>query len=857
MSATPQLCENPCETCAKEGLPLLLTRYALMPKETGAPMLTGHMQDLDLTKVPLGEGAHYGLRLLRSGYVYVYDEARKHWDEYFVTADGYLSKMPPRTWALKVQQRPATEFRCARNGAAPLAGVITIRNPKHATRVWIAFSNAEWTHAVFKKHDSADHRAQHMRCITISGGKVAPQAGTAPLTELKQHVTEFKMEQTSAAKAFAKWCPHPYNGRQFAAEGLLQAVQRVRPQGGSAIVALHDPVGLAQEIAGLMVFRKEAEMNRPSLAKPLFAASVIETQEAQIKAQARLAAMLGTASVADDMEGRYGLAGSGLTGGEPQLATLLRDSMTPTHLENIAKKRWREYTHSIRGTGTPRIDEKSAKDWLAKHRAVIQALDGKLIAPLARAHAAWMQSPCMISHLSCTHDSQNLDSGVAFTASVLSAMDHTWDMLPSYDLYLKWVKEGSASSQNIVMRALALNQDATVALLQKVDRPSIDSRAFPSDAIFSGLASHFSGLSKQAKAVHAKLLAGLSGVAIKYWDEFQSGKISPAFAAAMAGASGKQIVRLPLIGSRSQLIESYVLQIVRLNPGMLMDQNQLRQAVAAQTRLLHLQGVKLNETRKLAWFVLLDADAAREVLGRAKIQGLSGQALADELVRTAMRSPQAVRDMELNAINAMTQATRTGVAATALGAVLMGWNYTKLEEDLAQGMSHELFEAEFKLWAGRTTLIGFTSEQLGKVLQAQGEQRLKNAPGLNLVKIGKMLTTWGSRVSLLAGIALGVWDASKAIEEFKKGDGAMAFAYGLSGGTAAVLSIYVFWAASFGFAGWFMLGLVLLVTLYVEVKKDNKLQDWLLRSHFGTADNADKYKDSRTQMDQYRLAIQQ
>lgn len=143
MSAAPKMCENPCETCAKEGLPLLLTRYALMPKETGAPALAGQLQDPDLAKVPLGQGAHYGLRLLRSGYVYVYDEARKHFDEYFVTADGFMSKMPPRVWALKQQHKPATEFSCARNGAAPLANVITIRNPKHATKVWIAFSNAE------------------------------------------------------------------------------------------------------------------------------------------------------------------------------------------------------------------------------------------------------------------------------------------------------------------------------------------------------------------------------------------------------------------------------------------------------------------------------------------------------------------------------------------------------------------------------------------------------------------------------------------------------------------------------------------------------------------------------------------
>ncbi|MFT4266673.1 MAG: hypothetical protein QM586_05530 [Xenophilus sp.] len=103
----------------------------------------------------LGAHATYGLRLLRSGYVYVFD--RTYRDEYFVTADGFLTKMPPRP---KTGSRPvpATEFACARSGAAPLAGVITIRNPKHASDVWIGFSDVEWTDATWELHENAAYR---------------------------------------------------------------------------------------------------------------------------------------------------------------------------------------------------------------------------------------------------------------------------------------------------------------------------------------------------------------------------------------------------------------------------------------------------------------------------------------------------------------------------------------------------------------------------------------------------------------------------------------------------------------------------------------------------------------------------
>ncbi|MBP7485767.1 MAG: hypothetical protein KA781_10705, partial [Aquabacterium sp.] len=421
MSTPPKMCDNPCETCAKEGLPILLARYALMPTETGAPKLNGTLDDPDLGKVPLGQGAHYGLRLLRSGYVYVYDEARKHFDEYFVTADGFLSKMPPRIWALKQHHQTATEFRCARNGAAPLAGVITIRNPKYATKVWIAFSNAEWTKALFDKHQDAAYRAKHMRCITIAGGKVAPQPGTAPIEEVKQHLPEFKMEQTSATKAFAKFSPHSYNGRQHAADSLLKAIQQTRPQGGSAIVALHDPTALVQEIAGLMVLRKGTYMERPDIAKPLFAASAIETLEAQVKAQARLSEMVEGEAQAEEAENTSAdwnpsAAQAGVPHSNPWAAQKIRASITPENLEAIAKRRWKTYTHTVRGDGAARFDEIGAKASLKKHRAEFQTFDATYILPLARAHVAWMKSNCMAQHMQCTHDATDASSGAAFTA---------------------------------------------------------------------------------------------------------------------------------------------------------------------------------------------------------------------------------------------------------------------------------------------------------------------------------------------------------------------------------------------------------------------------------------------------------
>ena len=72
------------------------------------------------------------------------------------------------------------------------------------------------------------------------------------------------------------------------ATALLQAADKIRPGGGAAIVALHDPVGLAMEIASLMEVRKVTFMNQEAVAKPRFAASTIASLETSIKEQSKL-----------------------------------------------------------------------------------------------------------------------------------------------------------------------------------------------------------------------------------------------------------------------------------------------------------------------------------------------------------------------------------------------------------------------------------------------------------------------------------------------------------------------------------------------------------------------------------------
>ncbi|TDM08509.1 MAG: hypothetical protein C4K60_03465 [Ideonella sp. MAG2] len=813
-----------------------------MPNEANAPKLQGQLNSPVLQDVPLGNTAHYGLRLLRSGYVYVFDEKRNHWDEYFVTTDGYLSKLPPRVRALKAQAKPAIEFQCARNGVAPLAGVITIRNALHADKVWMAFSDVEWTDAVFAAHLNKAHREKNMKCITVAGGKVAAQPDTAPLEQLEQVVPEFGLPKTNAQASFNKWCPHPFNSRHLSGSALLQAAEKVRPNGGAAIVALHDPVGLVKEIAALMEVRKVTFMNHESVAGPRFAAASIASLESTVREQAKMAEIEAKESQAQRAEAgtaAYDEVAAALgVPGDYDEAQRLR-THTPQALKKVADAAWNQYTHDR--LGKPRFDYAGSQTWLKTYNEGFQKFDTQSIAP-------------------CNYDPADKESGVAYTASVVDMLRYTLDKQPSYDLFLKWLKAGDYSNRNLAMRAIGFNQTELIDKLKTTEADSVDLRAFPSDATAGAVAAFMEKMPSTANASLVALLAGLSGPALKYWNDFGDGKVGGKAAAAMAAVSGKRFIRIPIRGNRGQFIQAYMRELYKLNPDIKATPNQLQASIAKQLKLLEIEGVDMKKPGKLGWYLLLDKHAQPMSTGAAA-PALTGQAEADAWAKM-IRSPEDIQ--KLDTATAARFRSVANASATVLSGVLMLVNYTKLLKDAEQGMSHQLGEASTKLMIGRIAIGGFVAEQAGGLLEKVGEARLRNMAGRYGGYLPNILKFAGRFAGLGTGVFLGLWDISKGVEASEKGDVGLSRAYVVSGVAGISVSTTMFLVAmgaiSLGPIGWIVVAVgvaVWLIATYIaESSQDNPRQEWLSRCYFGFAPVAERYKDFTTHSAQFKRALE-
>lgn len=465
-----------------------------------------------------------------------------------------------------------------------------------------------------------------------------------------------------------------------------------------------------------------------------------------------------------------------------------------------------------------------------------------------------MKHSCMVNHLSCNYDPADLGSGVAYTAALANMMRNTADKQPSYDLYVEWLKQDDTSAaSNLLMRALCFNQDKLLKEIQKVDKAPLDGRAFSTDMLVDYVKDGLQKLPPGGHAAMADLLQSAGGALFKNMDELLKGGPGARAIAAVAAVSGVQFAPIEVSGKRGKFVQHMMTALMQLDPNMKVSHNEMGKAVSAQLRLMEIEGLPMNQSDKRRWLVVLDKSAART----AATKGLVGDALARELAKSILHVDK------LPGLKA--EAFKAGVAGKAFdagGNVVIGlvqcYNLTKLTSDYTQAMSHDKTEARNRLIACGLAIVASFGEATGLTLQAMQEAgKLRNAAGLKALRVADILKVGGKRFGLGAGLLVAGLDLMKASEENKKGDVGLAWAYVSAAFLGGGLAIAFFISGSIPFIGWLMVGLaviaLLLVTLYIETHKDNELQEWLMRSHFGS--RADKYKTHTEEAEQFKRAL--
>ncbi|XYJ09693.1 T6SS effector BTH_I2691 family protein [Telluria sp. B2] len=388
-----------CEFCDKRGLPLLLVRDAVAAAGAGAPLAPSLPIELAPTT------AHYTKRLLRSGYVNVYDEARRRWEAYFVTADGYFFKLLQTPGIAPVV--PSKPFNCPDESHRAVASCITISDPKNASKVWIGFSDVLWTEAVRKANDDLTYRKRHMVEIDVQGALKGKQALHRPMAQIKTIVAEYAMTPKDAKAAFSA-SPFSFETRYGRAESLVQECNALAPEKG-LVVTLPDPAGIIQELALLMEWKIKSFISKnPVDQRNLAASAAIDRIEEAYRKSFEDTEIVATEQLADEQiaENPFGHWFSVST---REKTERLRE-VTSNQLDRASNDGWKKYAS--------KFDNKSRQAWLKPFSQRFENFNKDYIAPLALSHAAWMKTEALAAYFECNYDVHSVDSGTVYTMVV-------------------------------------------------------------------------------------------------------------------------------------------------------------------------------------------------------------------------------------------------------------------------------------------------------------------------------------------------------------------------------------------------------------------------------------------------------
>ena len=273
-------CEEDCPF-HRIGLPIMPLRYAVLRNDDTSPALTGDMLMPELTERPLGDSARYGVRLLRPGYLYVYDEARSELKGYYVNENSTLYNFDLD----KPVDACDRTFTCTMDHQAK-ASLLTIPDARKATFVWLAFSDVQWTKDVCKAHKGrkgAEMRQRHMFKFDVQAwlgsGKHASAKSIKTLNDTAADYVMYRRKDLDLAqkKPLLGWSTVGIHDTQGWMGGMIQDAAEAFQPGKGLLLALPDSTGILQDIARLMRMRFDDFVSNPEDVRPLTVSKSIES----------------------------------------------------------------------------------------------------------------------------------------------------------------------------------------------------------------------------------------------------------------------------------------------------------------------------------------------------------------------------------------------------------------------------------------------------------------------------------------------------------------------------------------------------------------------------------------------------
>lgn len=921
--ATQQQSIASCPYCQKSGLPILPLRYAVTRTDSGSglpsgPELSGSFGE-GVTDIALPEGQSYTLRLVRAGYLYVFNEMRGSWSGYIVTERGYLFPyvseikhdvlvgMNPEQvqGGIDALLEPPTEdeeFTCTSNPNHHYPGrCITIPDADQADNIYLAFSDTAWTKRVWKEHatnapvgDGGPRRRDRMRKVSLAEWRSGGSAEhSAPIAELSTHVAEAdypwispnqarpdsESEQVNSPATPFSHSPAEVNGLDEQAEGLVtwaetQAEALDLPP---LMVAVDDPVGITAEIAGIMGVRREEFMRQDHLHRPLTISAVIDSLQESVRNQAELRYIkerenqmirtMTTPSYYGPARGPVNVEVQAER--EEHYRKLENDRAYRESIEEDARRMVGDHISAddIQGAGDSawrkyqrQLAEGQPDSWKEKvYQKELTKYDRKYIIPLAEAHKSWLKNEVTWKAFCCNHDDADGDSGAGYIQALLLCIQDTQQIQACFDTYEEWLAADELDNENILQRALTHNQKALLDAFNGVDLSTPDVPYDKWTALIGLYNESLKHVSSKGKNLVAHLIVAVGGPVMKVLDTMIDQGIGRlVISLGVIGRAPISVVQHT--GTVSGALDVMVRMMKELNPDALgdIDSGLLKRRLEIQTRGQRRQ-ISLGSDEQGR-----PVQQVRMRVSRFELKQINGDNLeAGRLARLAANSALEMDEWPANQMARFRTMFDTNARLAVIGLILQAFATHQLSAKLDESMPHQRTENTWRYRASWTAMLG----GIGGVIHDGVMAGVRSGT----IRLGRMASNawikWAGKLSRGLGIVgasiMAVFDLRNMVVSASRGDFGMAslhLAMSVTGFGATLL--FTSWGASLlglSVAAATGIGIVLIVVgIGVSILVDylkNNSLQEWMERCFFGELSDDRYGDLKSELGQLEVAL--
>ncbi|WP_110601435.1 T6SS effector BTH_I2691 family protein [Salinicola lusitanus] len=849
-----------CSFCGGGGLPILPVRYAVARSDNvsiSAPGLPADLADDAISQIALAGDQHYTLRLLREGFLYVFNAARGRWQGYYVTDEGFLSRYIDVTNDELLALDPDApgpidadihapveddEFPCRGNPEHVYPGrCITVPAAQDATELYLAFSDDRWTKRVWKEHAAnTDGRRDAMRRLSLTQWKGGAADYTRPLSELGERVAEANFpwvqrqssdtggsaaSQSTEVSALSHSLA-PVNGIQGDVDGFIEWSQRqAEPSEMTpALCVLDDPAGVTSDLAALLAARENEFNEQEAIKRPLVTAGIVNALRDGFRERARM--QRANKIVEERLEHEYYRTYGGPPGiAHAAKATFERrqkedpayrqeveatrlaayKSISESELEEAANDAWGKYGDKLR-PGEP-------DHWMeSTYRSQLSDYDEENMQPLASAYVSWVTGNPLLIYLNSRFDDANVESGINFVSVISFVLLGTQSYAPAFKQYVEWLSASEIDNSNLLLRGMCLNQQALVEQIMAA-----------SDVNF-GAKPH-----NPATLPWGPLIAAYLGLTEDYPDEV----VSPARMLGHALGPMQSVVAkaqnpTPFLLTLGMISGSSI-QITQISVTLEEALSRTREPL----KLVHPDWGE-SELHQFQQKVRVETRSLIAVNGEPPVTFDMRQIDLTPLEEFMAETSSPSRAISLTSRERLEFSA--GIVGVALAYISLNDQLGKMNSILGAGLQAQgrLLGMGFALASGAAELVGKTFEHARKVFEATDHL---------LAGSSRFFLRWGARFGLAGGVILGLMDVWEGIEKFESGDTTMGYLYLASGiptilGSGVAFSIFIGMTGVFSTAFlWCVVGVLGIVafaaTLFIWWFSENDLQEWLAECGFG------------------------